>query len=150
MGEKRVQIILYKNNSELNKINKSLSDNINIVGTLRDESDVSRPNIVIAGINPTIYNYAYIPRFSRYYFISEITSIRDGVWLISMRVDVLMSFKTDILKTLCVVDHNTTTQISNYMNSNIWETLVKTKTDIISFPHGLLDSGEYILITAGG
>jgi hypothetical protein len=39
---------------------------------------------------------------------------------------------------------------SNYLNGRQFVRLVKSKTDIITFPNGLLDSGEYILITAGG
>ena len=39
---------------------------------------------------------------------------------------------------------------STYMDGEQWKATVKTKTDVIQFPQGLLDSGEYILITSGG
>lgn len=39
---------------------------------------------------------------------------------------------------------------STYMDGEQWKSTVKTKTDVIQFPQGLLDSGEYILITSGG
>lgn len=42
-------------------------------------------------------NYARITEFNRYYFITDITSIRNNLWEISMTCDVLMSYKTEIL-----------------------------------------------------
>ena len=55
-----------------------------------------------------------------------------------------------ILNSYGIIDHTRETEINSYMRSNIWQTMVKDKTDILNFPNGLLDSGEYILITAGG
>jgi hypothetical protein len=68
-------------------------------------------------------------------------------------VDVLMSFRTQILNLDVVVNHasigdrDSPTYVDD---SDIWRTTVKTKTDVINFPSGLLDDGEYILITSGG
>lgn len=41
------------------------------------------------------YNYAYIPQFKRYYFVDDV-SWDLGIWSLSLRVDVLASFRTDI------------------------------------------------------
>lgn len=49
------------------------------------------------------WNYAYIPDFERYYFITG-TSYNRGVWEISLSVDVLASFKTDIGSTSMYVE----------------------------------------------
>lgn len=43
-------------------------------------------------------NYAYIPEFNRYYFINDIISIRRNIWQLIMNVDVLMSYKDELLK----------------------------------------------------
>ena len=43
-------------------------------------------------------NYAYIPEFNRYYFINDIISIRRNIWQLVMNVDVLMSYKDELLK----------------------------------------------------
>lgn len=43
------------------------------------------------------FNYAYIPEFKRYYFIDD-TAWDLGIWSLSLRVDVLASFRTDIRK----------------------------------------------------
>ena len=51
-------------------------------------------------------NYAYIPEFNRYYFINDIISIRQNLWQISLSVDVLMSYKNQILETKAFVARN--------------------------------------------
>lgn len=44
---------------------------------------------------PTVYNYAYIPDFGRYYFVNNWTNV-DGLWIAGLRVDPLASQKTGI------------------------------------------------------
>ena len=143
---------LYKSNSERNCVTKVLSNELSLEGTLRHETSIKTPVITIAGNESIIgYNYAFIVEFNRYYFITDIKSIRNGIWEVSFLCDVLMSFKTDILNSYAIIDHTTDYDTSNYLSSDIWTALVKDKTDIINFSgSSLLDSGEYILITAGG
>lgn len=45
--------------------------------------------------NPSQYNYAYIPVFSRYYFIEE-WFYEDALWTATLKVDVLATYKTEI------------------------------------------------------
>lgn len=52
------------------------------------------------------YNYAYIPDFKRYYFITDINSFRTNLWRIDMKVDVLKTYESDILKQECYVLRN--------------------------------------------
>lgn len=47
------------------------------------------------GSNPIGKNYAYVPDFNRYYFITDITSSQN-FWYISCACDVLASFKSEI------------------------------------------------------
>ena len=51
-------------------------------------------------------NYVHIPEFNRYYFINDIVSIRQNLWQITLSVDVLMSYKDQILKTNAFVARN--------------------------------------------
>lgn len=145
-----MNIILYNNVSERIAVNKTLENEVTLTGTLRDETDIRKPTILITYVGILDRNYAYIPDFGRYYYIDDIVSVRTGIWRVSMVCDVLMSFKDDILASPAVIDHTEETSITEYMDSAIWQTLVKTKTDILNFPNGLLETGEYILITAGG
>ena len=116
----------------------------------RDVTNIINPVILIELNEIGNYNYCYIPNFNRYYFITDITVIRTGLFAISLMVDVLESFKTEI-KNLSVILLNTqNVGTNNYLPSQVFRNNVKAKTDIINFPNGLNDSGEFILITAGG
>lgn len=145
-----MDLILYVNNSEKNKLEKSLSSDLKLTGKLREQSSVVNPSIMIQTTNPSSYNYAYIPEFKRYYFITDMVSVRTGIWEISMHVDVLMSFKDAIKGTQVILSDTETTGQTNYMAGEQWESNVKTVTDIVSFPNSMNVNGEYILITAGG
>ena len=138
------------NNSEKNKINKSLTAGVTLSGTLRNESNVVNPSIVINIDNPTIYNYAYIEDFGRYYFITDYISLRTGIWQINLKSDVLMSFKDSILASSVLINNTETTGKNNYLSGANWVSNCKAKTDILTFSNGLLNDGQYILITAGG
>ena len=138
------------NNSEKNKINKSLTAGVTLSGTLRNESNVVNPSIIINIDNPTIYNYAYIEDFKRYYFITDYISLRTGIWQINLKSDVLMSFKDSILNSRALIQNTQLVGKSDYLNGSNWVAEVKDKTEIKTFPNGLLDTGEFILITAGG
>lgn len=138
------------NNSEKNKINKSLTAGVTLSGTLRNESNVVTPSIVINIDNPTIYNYAYIEDFGRYYFITDYISLRTGIWQINLKSDVLMSYKEQIKNLNVIINNSEETGANNYLSGEQWITNVKNTTNIVNFPNGLNDNGEFILITAGG
>lgn len=145
-----MNLSLFVNNSEKNKLDKSLSNELKFNGKLREESSVVNPSIMIQATNPSSYNYAYIPEFNRYYFITDMVSVRTGIWEISMHVDVLMSFKDGIKNTSIILSDTETTGQTNYMSGEQWATEVKNTTTIKMFPHSLPTTGKYILITAGG
>lgn len=61
-----------------------------------------------------------------------------------------MSFKDTINNFDVILNHSEVKGAKDYAQSHVWQSLVKTKTDIITFPSGLSENGEFILITAGG
>lgn len=145
-----MDIYLYVNSSEKNRMGKVLSNETVISGSLKEETSVINPVIIFEHNNPTSFNYAYIPDFNRYYFISNFTAVRTGLWRVSMRVDVLESFK-DAIKTIpAIVANSEVNGADEYLSGAVWKSKVKEKTDIINFPSGLSESGHFILITAGG
>lgn len=146
-----MELQLSYNRSENNAISKTLSNIVSITGTLRGDADVLNPAILLEGADFSAYNYAYIPLFNRYYFIDGCTSYRNGLWIMRLTVDVLMSFRDDILDTSAILLESEETGIDPYLpDSRVWVSRVKDKTDILTFPNGLLENGELILITAGG
>ena len=98
-----MNITFYKNSSEKEKIGKSLSSGLTLSGNLRDECSITSPSILVEATSLVDYNYCYIPEFKRYYFISDITSVRNNLWRVSLKCDVLESFKSDIRNSSCIV-----------------------------------------------
>lgn len=142
---------LYYNSSEDNKLEKLLTNKLTLQGTLRDRSDLLNPDILLEGVDFTIYNYAYIPNFGRYYFIRGYDIYRNGMYVVSMEVDVLQTYKDEIKYIPSILMETESYGADEYLSSDrIWVAKEKDKTDIYNFPSGLLDNGEYILITAGG
>lgn len=74
-------------------------------------------------------NYVHIPEFNRYYFITDIISIRQNLWRILLHVDVLMSYSNAILNTKGFITRNEFTydpmvkddEISYYYDKEIVE-----------------------------
>ena len=144
-----MQIILYQNKSEKNKINKDLTQVEVLTGNLRNDTSLQKPSIRIERNDPTGFNYCYIPQFNRYYFVDDVIINRNNILTLTLSVDVLESFKTQILAQSAIINKNTTDN-NKYLNDENWLTTVKRKTDIVNFSNGFLESGEFILITAGG
>ena len=146
-----MDIVFYNTSSERNAINKVLQGGLTLHGTFRDECPISDPQFIIeSDTNFTQYNYVYIAEFKRYYYITEVVSVRTNIWRISLHVDVLMSFKNSILTSKILIEESQVTSASNYLNSDSWVAQVRRNTEAISFSQGFLEQGQYILITAGG
>ena len=94
------KIIFYKMTCERNRIDKTrfLREPKTYNGTLRESSSITNPSITIEEPTTTLvgYNYCYIPAWNRYYFITDIVAVSSFLWEVSMRVDVLNTFKTEI------------------------------------------------------
>lgn len=143
-------IKFYKNASPNNKISKSITEVSTQAGVLRDDCDVIRPVVRFEMVSLPDANYCYIAEFGRYYFITDVKAVRRNIFDIAMRVDVLMSFKTLTKSCTGILTDSESVGVNNYLPHDNYVSLVKDKTDIISFSGGLLNNGEYILITAGG
>lgn len=65
--------------------------------SIKDGCSILSPEIEIyySGDNPASLNYAYIPKYKRYYFVSDWTYYR-GTWNAKLNVDVLASNRTYI------------------------------------------------------
>lgn len=92
-------IKLYKNSAEPNKVDKTadLSTVGTISGVLRQECSLINPEIIIQYDKPPDFNYCYIANFGRYYYVENIVSMRQNLWRVRLRCDVLMTYKTQIL-----------------------------------------------------
>lgn len=90
------------------KIDKTLTlvgtySNADIVGDMSIQSPII--SLQLDSFTDVInFNYIYIPELRRYYYVENSTIREDGFVQIQCRVDVLKSFKTDILASTQYVD----------------------------------------------
>ena len=97
-------VIFYNTNSDPRVINKVLTNNKSVGSVyLKDGTDVLRPSLKLKNVNHKNYNYCYIQDFDRYYFIRNWSKQFGGTTVIDCEVDVLMSFKSDILNSDVIV-----------------------------------------------
>lgn len=143
-----MQIKLYKNLSEVNTIGKTLTGESERTGTLKEGCSVLSPSVVLTGENLSGFNYAYIPQFSRYYFIKEITSVKSGLWEISMRVDVLETYKDSIKANTAILKRQEKVW-DLYLNDEKFKAESTNKTATIMFPQNHFNTVNFILTVAG-
>lgn len=100
-----MQIILYETNSDKKALNKVLVEKqtLDDVNLLQDCS-VINPIFRFNGLATNYPNYLYCAEFKRYYFIKDVRYLIGQIVELSCHVDVLMSFKNDILNSSCIVD----------------------------------------------
>ena len=144
-------IDLYKNDSPVEKIGKTLNSQstINNVALKRDTS-ILRP-VLLLNTNLSIfqYNYMYISEFGRYYFIDDIRSINDNLWEISAHVDVLETYKSKILANTAVIRRQSL-KYNTYLNDPEWKTYAYEQIAAFKFPNTPFSKElKYILAVAG-
>lgn len=147
-----MEVQFYYNQSDSRVINKHLVEMDNNVFDGVPRGDVSVMNPVIRFENDGIlrFNYAYVPELQRYYSVVDRTAFRDGVWDVTFAVDVLMSFRRDIMNLSVVVDKQSMgSNGDEYIDDGSLVSENVMFQTLYEFPGGFNDTGEYILITAG-
>lgn len=150
-----MQISLFTCECEHNRINKAsaIYNRHAMNGNLKTNTSIINPVILVKKTNPAIYNYnyMYIDEFKRFYFITDIVNVRNDLWEIHAHVDVLNSFKNDILKSQVIIEKSEKSNNANmYYNDGSYVTDVRKDVELKEFPSGFNDTGSFILICAGG
>lgn len=152
-------IVFIYNNEPTNKITKNVSDEkFTVTGTLRDESSIVDPEVIIDYDDPTPANYAYIEAFHRYYFVKEITAYRSfkdennvqhNLWRVQMHTDVLKTFSQGILGSPCVVAKSSN-KFNLYLNDNGYKLKQCDLVSVQRFPDGFdLSKSTFVLTLLG-
>ena len=104
---------------------------------------VAARDLPVPGAAPTIYNYAHVAAFQRYYFVSDWV-YNAGIWEVSLTVDPLGSWKTGIGTMSCYVE-----RCSSTYDGNIMDNLYPAKTDF-SITHVAASCSWYSVTPSGG
>lgn len=138
---------LYKNSSENNDVSKKLTDEHKVTGYSRVIVDMLNPVIELAGIEVNRYNYCYVQELNRYYYIENINISPNGVYRLSMRIDVLMTYRDDIM-----ASHGLITKNREY-NPYTGDVDVESRYTLEKheFENGFdFTNGDFVLVTMRG
>lgn len=100
-----ISISFGSTSSEKRQLDKDVYYSVSFTGTLRNETGVVDPTILVQANVSTIAgcNYMSIPAFHRYYFITEIKSVSNGLCEVSGHCDVLSTYKAGIRTNRAVI-----------------------------------------------
>ena len=143
-------ISLFKTASENNRVVKALTNEKQLSGELRNQTSVLKPTIRIESAdNISGYNYCYISEFGRYYYITDIVSVRTNCFIIYLRCDVLMSYSAQIKSLRPIIEREEVGQSSGLIDNDMPININK-KVQKYYFPKGFTKDIQYVLITSGG
>ena len=79
-----------------------------LTGSIRGEISVENPVVRIENPN-YVYNYAYIPEFSRYYYVEEMNHVRTYIVDLTLVVDVLQSHYLEFIQCPMIASRSSNT-----------------------------------------
>ena len=92
-------IELMKTSADKRYLSKSTSLVKKVTCKIKEGTSIINPTVIIGKMSASSIrkcNYAYINEFGRYYFINDITEMTANQLAISMHVDVLNTYKSQI------------------------------------------------------
>lgn len=148
-----MDIFLYKTESAPNVVDKKLTEVAHYTGVrLLDDTSILTPTIEVreSTIIDDLWtiNYFYIPKFKRHYFVTDAVATA-GMFRISGRVDVLRSYKSEILISSQIISRQENLQ-DRYLHDSMIP--ISDKQEVIETEFGESFDDEnslFILITTG-
>lgn len=140
---------IYKNSSPNNYVNKSIALVDNLECNLKENCDITNPQIEVYGTSGLNGNYMWIPLFSRYYFVTDIVTENIDTLLITGHVDVLMSFQNAILNASGIINRNENVW-NGYLNDQYMRQIAYPRVQTKQFDTVIGSNPQYYLIASGG
>lgn len=113
-----MDVNFYLYTGKLNELNKELPTGAIIDCVLKQKSNTINFDLILnKKIDNFNYNYCYIPKLSKYYFINNVTILNNNVILLSLKVDVLMSYKNILLETKARIQECDNNYNENYVTA---------------------------------
>lgn len=147
-------IRFYTNTAEKNRVNKSdyLTQKSEMIGTLRESTSIINPVITIHSVNGATplsgINYMYIVDLDRYYFIVDISTVNNDIWVINAKIDVLHTYKRQIYEQKAIIKRQENLW-NLYLNDGSFKVYQNPHIKQTSFPYGFTGS-SFVLAVAGG
>lgn len=143
-------IEFYVNQSEKNRLDKTLVSAFNLNGELKEDCSIIDPVIKIVSDVSSMasVNYMYIASFGRYYFINNVISINNDICEVHAHVDVLSTYKDEIRAQRAVVSRQEK-KWNLYLNDGVFKTYQNPYIITKAFSSGFT-SQHFVLSVAGG
>lgn len=118
---------------------------------IKTPSSVEEMTVETASASVPSYNYAYIGDFSRYYYVTDIAYNR-GIWEVSLKCDVMASFKSDIGSTSMYFERSSAQKNGNLVDKFYPVTAAATRstTTLAVASTGMWTTGTYIVTALDG
>ena len=107
---------IYNNKSNKNIVNKKIEEVQEISFNFKDDSDITNPILILQSYKSG--NYCYIPELKRYYYIDRIELMNGGFYKLYLEIDVLMSYKDEIINADWYSVNGVNVTISNEIDYN--------------------------------
>lgn len=151
-----ITVTLYENTGDKLQTTSTVLTSLEVCsGSYRGEANLINPQITVEASEASVASCNYFSVYNgslvRYYWITEKTSLRTGLWQISGTADVRRTFLDTIKDSYGVVARN-----KNYYNMYIEDSripvMAKPTTNIYKFGDTPFkrNTHEILLITAGG
>lgn len=142
-----MQVILYKNLSSDNVINKELTEPRTIDINLRGDFNIIRPELILTGSVYTDYNYLEIPSLNKKYILNNFSSVGNTLYRYGFIIDVLETYYNEFKNIDCLLYRSLKDgdNINVNLDSNLISSRTEHKNDV-----ELLESTKAVLITVGG
>lgn len=138
----------YRNNSDNNTLNKSLTSvESNITITLKDDTEIIAPTLILSNNVNQNFNYFYLSEFNRYYFVTSRTYSQQR-YIVRGKVDPLMSFKSDI-EDLSVIANRSSSRFNLYQTDGEISFLNKNDIITLAFPGGFTGYSMILAVNGG-
>lgn len=139
-----------KNSSPKNQITKLVSaSKPNVDCDLKGECSILTPVLIVQDLGITTCNYAQIPDFgNRYYFVTDIITLNESTLEVHLSVDVLMTYKTDILASRAIIARNQN-MYNRYIPDPKYTVLSYERIQTKQFPNSFPSNGNFVLVVAG-
>lgn len=148
-----MQVTFYNYTGANNVINKDLRSGTIINCNMQVATEQLQPHVRVTfndtdTFNAFTYNYCILKFGTKSYAyfidVNSIKNIGKGVWDVSMKLDLLELYKTDILASEAIIERSSTAY-NMYLRDNIYQAYGYPLVGCASFPNGFSDTYTYLL-----
>ena len=142
-----IGVTFYNNSSADLVVNKTLA----VVGStltcyFKEGADIVNPTIKLA-LDYVNFNYCYIDALDRWYYVTKARSLKNNLWEIELRCDVLMSFSADIALAKAIVARQEN-EWNLYLDDGVYKCYQNPHIYTETFS-GSFDTQSFVLLVAG-